>query len=112
MNTEYEAVPPSARPRHPRGCRGRRIEASVLRQREHEQRASLARPQHAGEEAFGPGAPARRHGDVLPTVDAVAGRARVVPAAALELPQQLTGLGVERVELPGRLAAEHEAAAR
>src|SRR3954453_22670902 len=83
---------------------------SVFWQREDEQRAALARPEHAGQEALRPRAPAGRHGDVLPPVDAVAARARVVPAAALELPQQLTGLGVERVELARRLAAEHEVA--
>src|SRR6266508_6788965 len=79
---------------------------SVLRQCESEQRAPVARAEHAGQEPLVPRAPARRHGDVLPPVDAVGARARVVAAAALELPQQLTRLGVERVELAARLAAE------
>src|SRR3954451_19521478 len=82
----------------------------LLRQREGEQRAPLAGPEHPGEEPFRPRAPAGRHGDVLPSVDAVAARAAVVAAAALELPQLLSGARVERVELAGRLAREHEVA--
>ena len=70
------------------------------------------RPRACRQEALGPGAPSGRHGDVLPAVDAVARRAAVVAAAALELPQQLPGLGVERVELARGLAGEHEVAAR
>src|SRR5215208_8359760 len=84
----------------------------LLRQREGEQRASLARPEHAGQEPLSPRAPAGRHGDVLPSVDAVGGRAAVVAAATLELPQQVPATGVERVELSGRFAGEDEAAAR
>src|SRR3954447_26373985 len=83
-----------------------------LRQREGEQRAALARPEHSGQEPFRPRAPAGRHGDVLPSVDAVAGRAAVVAAAALELPQLLAGGRVERVELAGRLARANEGVAR
>src|SRR3954471_23956134 len=83
-----------------------------LRQREGEERASLARPEHSGQEALRPRAPAGRHGDVLPSVDAVAARAAVVAAAALELPQLLSRARIERVELAGRLAREHEVAAR
>src|SRR3954468_11784665 len=83
-----------------------------LRQREGEQRAPLARPEHPGQEPFRPRAPAGRHGDVLPSVDAVAARAAVVAAAALELPQLLSAARVERVELAGRLAREHEVAGR
>src|SRR5215213_8532764 len=84
----------------------------LLRQREGEQRAPLAGAEHPGQEPFRPRAPAGRHGDVLPSVDAVAARAAVVAAAALELPQLLSGGRVERVELAGRLAREHEIAAR
>src|SRR3954449_2013 len=83
-----------------------------LRQREGEQRAPLARPEHPGQEPFRPRTPAGRHGDVLPSVDAVAARAAVVAAAALELPQLVSGARVERVELAGRLTGEDEAAAR
>src|SRR3954464_5793636 len=83
-----------------------------LRQREGEQRAPLARPEHPGQEPFRPRAPAGRHGDVLPSVDAVAGRAAVVAAAALELPQLLAGGRVEPGRLAGRLAREHEVVAR
>src|SRR3954467_14642693 len=84
----------------------------VLRQREREQRAALTGAELSGQEALGPRAPAGRHGDVLPAVDAVGARARVVAAAALELPEQVAALGVERVELTGGLSAEHEPAAR
>src|SRR3954453_22104004 len=91
---------------------GSPVKRQSLRKREREQRAALAGSEHAGQEAFGPGAPAGGHGDVLPSVDAVRARAAVVAAAALGLPQLVAGLGVERVELAGRLAAEHEAAAR
>src|SRR5918998_6140145 len=84
----------------------------LLRQREGEQRAALARSEHPGQEALGPGSPAGRHGDVLPSVDAVGRRAAVVAAAALELEQQVAAVGVEPVELAGWLASEHEAAAR
>src|SRR3954453_11028868 len=84
----------------------------VLRQREREQRAALAGAELPGQEALGPGAPAGRHGDELPAIDLVAARARVVAAAALELPEQVAALGVEGVELTRRLAAEHQAAAR
>src|SRR3954452_24625915 len=83
-----------------------------LRQREGEQRAPLARSEHSGQEPFRPRAPAGRHGEVLPSVDAVAGRAAVVAAAALELPQLVSRARVERVELAGRLAREDEVAAR
>src|SRR3954451_11402777 len=84
----------------------------VLREREDEQRAPLAGAEHPGQEPLGPGAPAGRHGDVLPAVDAVAARAAVVAAAALELPQQLAGVGVQGVELTRRLTGEHEVPAR
>src|SRR5690242_15767139 len=83
----------------------------VLGQREDEQRAPLAGTEHPGQEPLGPGAPARRHRDVLPAVDAVAARAAVVAAPALELVEQVTGLRVQGVELARRLAAEHESAA-
>src|SRR3954469_3636415 len=99
-------------PRHPpnrRGVSGYR-ERLVLREREREQRAALAGAELSGQEALGPGAPAGRHGDELPAVDLVGARARVVAAAALELPEQVARLGVERVELTGRLAAEQEVA--
>src|SRR3954452_25529915 len=85
--------------------------AELLRQREGEQRAALTGPEHSGEEPFGPRAPPRWHCDVLATVHAVRARAAVVAAAALELPQLIARLGVDRPVLPGRLAAEHEAAA-
>src|SRR3954447_9537463 len=84
----------------------------LLRQREREQRAPLAGAEHAGQEALGPGAPAGRHGDELPAVHLVGARARVVTAAALELPQQVARLRVERVELTGGLAPEDEVAGR
>src|SRR6187549_3895494 len=77
---------------------------------EHDQGAAVAGAEHAGQEPFGPSAPADRHGDVLPAVDAVGGRAAVVAAAALELPQLFAGPGVERVELPGGLTGEHQVA--
>src|SRR3954468_9470523 len=86
--------------------------AELLRQREREQRAALTGPEHPGQEPFGPRAPPGRHRDVLATVDAVGGRAAVVAAPALELPQLVAGLGVERPVLARRLAAEDEAAAR
>src|SRR3954453_5217135 len=92
---------------HDRGC----TRGLFLGQREDEQRAALARTEHAGQEPLGPGAPAGRHGDVLPAVDAVAARAAVVATAALELPQLLAGAGVERVELARGLAGEDEVAA-
>src|SRR3954469_11642800 len=101
-------------PRHPpnrRGVSGYR-ERLVLREREREQRAALAGAELSGQEALGPGAPAGRHGDELPAVDLVGARARVVAAAALELPEQVARLGVEGVELTRRLAAEDEVAAR
>src|SRR4051812_4188773 len=41
----------------------------LLRQREGEQRASLAGSEHPGQEPFRPRAPPGRHGDVLPSVD-------------------------------------------
>src|SRR3954453_5225065 len=82
----------------------------VLRQREREQRAALTGAELSGQEALRPRAPAGRHGDELPAVDAVAARARVVAAAALELPEQVTAAGVERVELARRLAGEHDVA--
>jgi hypothetical protein len=53
----------------------------------------VGRPEHAGQEPFGPSAPPDRHGDVLPSVDAVGRRAAVVAASTLELPQQLPGAG-------------------
>src|SRR3954451_11952683 len=80
----------------------------VLRQREREQRAALTGAELSGQEALGPRAPAGRHGDELPAVDLVGARARVVAAAALELPEQVAAVRVEGVELTGRLAAEHE----
>src|SRR6185369_950701 len=91
----------------------RRLVCPVLRLREGEdhQRASVPGPEHAGEEPLGPSAPADRHGDVLPAIDGVGRRAAVVTAPALELPQQLAGAGVERVELPGGLPGEHQVAA-
>src|SRR3954471_7126375 len=67
---------------------------SALREREGEQRAALAGPEHAGQEALGPGAPAGRHGDELPAVHLVGARARVVATAALELPEQVARLRV------------------
>src|SRR5215207_1608140 len=73
---------------------------------EDEQRAAVAGTEHAGEEPLGPPAPANRHGDVLPSVDAVCHRAAVVAATALELPQLLPGAGVERDELSGGLPGE------
>src|SRR3954447_23087661 len=88
------------------------LTAELLRQREGEQRAALTGPEHPGQEPFGPRAPPGRHRDVLATVEAVRGRAAVVAAAALELPQLTARLGVERPVLAGRLAAEDEAAAR
>ena len=51
-------------------------------------------PEHLGQEPLGPAAPAGRRDDVLLPVDAVRRRAAVVAAAALELPQQLTAVGV------------------
>src|SRR5690349_18787612 len=128
---------PSARPKSPASHRRERLSTSApmamhaiklsmpssrklmnhltpclsLRQREREQPAALAGSQHPGEEALGPRAPPGRHGDVLPSVDAVGRRAAVVTAAALEMPQQLPGVGVEGVVLPGRLTAEHQTAA-
>src|SRR3954453_1897090 len=93
---------------HDRGC----TRGLFLGQREDEQRAALAGAEHPGQEPLGPRAPAGRHGDVLPAVDAVAARAAVVAAAALELPEQLAGPGVEGVELTRGLAREHEVAAR
>src|SRR6185436_8005098 len=80
----------------------------LLRKGEDDQRASVAGPEHAGEEPLGPPAPADRHGDVLAAVDAVGRRAAVVTAPALELPQLLPGAGVEGVELPGRFAGEDQ----
>src|SRR4051794_7279223 len=99
---------------HPSAGRGVSddIATSVLREREREQRAALAGAELPGQEALGPGAPAGRHGDELPAVDLIGARARVVAAAALELPEQVAALGVEGVELTRRLAAEHQAAAR
>src|SRR3954454_6566046 len=99
---------------HPSAGRGVSDETRllVLREREREQRAALAGPELPGQEALGPGAPAGRHGDVLPAVDAVGARARVVAAAALELPEQVAGVGVEGVELTRGLSAEDEPAAR
>src|SRR4051812_36433631 len=100
-------------PRHPpnrRGVSGYR-ERLVLREREREQRAALASAELPGQEALGPGAPAGRHGDELPAVDLVGARARVVAAAALELPEQVAAVRVEGVELTRRLAAEHQATA-
>src|ERR671928_859039 len=82
----------------------------LLREGEGEQAAALAGAEHAGQEAFGPGAPAGGPGDELRAVDAVGRGAAVVAAAALELPQVVAGLGVERVELAGGLAAEDEVA--
>src|SRR4051794_13638525 len=87
------------------------IGRSLLRQGEGEQGAALAGAEHAWQEAFGPGAPAGGRGDELLAVDAVGAGARVVAAAALELPQQFAGLGVQRVELAGGLAAEDQVAA-
>src|ERR671926_1095938 len=82
----------------------------LLREAEGKYVCALAGADHAGQEAFGPGAPAGGHGDVLLAVDAVGAGAGVVVAAALELPEQVAGLGVERVELAGGLAAEDEVA--
>src|SRR4051794_22743746 len=84
--------------------------ALELRKGEDDQRAAVAGAQHAGEEPLGPSTPADRHGDVLPTVDAVGRRAAVVTTPALELPEQLPGAGVQRVELARRLAGEHQVA--
>src|SRR5215210_3291458 len=67
-----------------------------FREGEDDHRAAVAGAEHAGEEPLGPPAPADRHGDVLPAVDAVGRRAAVVTTAALELPQQLPAAGVER----------------
>src|SRR3954447_17504219 len=99
---------------HPSAGRGVSDETRllVLREREREQRAALAGAELPGQEALGPGAPAGRHGDELPAVDLVGARARVVAAAALELPEQVAALGVEGIELTRRLAAEHQAATR
>src|SRR3954451_12783580 len=77
-----------------------------FREGEDDQGASVPRAEHAGEEPLGPSAPTDRHGDVLPSVDHVGGRAAVVATSALELPQQLPGAGVERVELPGGFTGE------
>src|SRR4051812_29301826 len=93
------------------GPRGVKVDPRlILRKREDEQRAPLAGAEHPRQEPFRPGAPAGRHGDVLPSVDAVAARAAVVAAAALELPQQVARPGVEGVELTGGLTGEHEVA--
>src|SRR3954454_16179515 len=75
---------------------------SGLREGEDDQRAAVAGAEHPGEEPLGPPAPPDRDGDVLPAVDHVGRRAAVVAAAALELPEQLPGAGVERVELTRR----------
>ena len=69
------------------------------RECEGDQRAAMAGAEHAGEEPLGPSAPADRHDDVLPAVDAVGRRAAVVTASALELPQLLAAAGVDRDEL-------------
>src|SRR5215207_352349 len=87
-------------------------ETFLFWQREDEEGVSGGRPEHAGQEPFGPSAPPDRHGDVLPSVDAVGSRAAVVAASALELPQQLPGAGVDRVELPRGFTGEHQIAAR
>src|SRR5436190_14875313 len=94
--------------------RGRSLTAFqlLLRHREGEQRAAVGRPEHLGQEPLGPATPAARRDDVLPSVDGVGRRVAVVAAAALELPQQLSAVGVPRVELPSGLPAEHEVAAR
>src|SRR4051794_29472533 len=65
------------------GGPGSPAKCESLRQGEGDQRAPLAGAEHAGQEPLRPRAPARRHGDVLPAVDAVSARARVVAAAAL-----------------------------
>src|SRR5690348_14418479 len=99
-------------PRARNAPEGGRTAGLEVRQCEGEQRVAVRRAEHHGQEAFGPAAPSARRHDVLLAVDAVRRRARVVAAAALELPQVLAALRVQRVELTGRLAAEHEPAAR
>src|SRR4051812_3043815 len=87
-----------------------RYQPLLLRQRECEQRASVGRAEHLGQEPLGPAAPPARREDVLPPVHTVGRRVAVVTAAALELEQQLTAVGVPCVELTGRLTAEHDVA--
>src|SRR3954470_6772913 len=93
--------PPLAVDLRPAGRGSRRLLAGrlLLGQGEDDQRASVAGAEHPRQEAFGPAAPADRHGDVLPAVHHVGRRAAVVAAAALELPQQLPRPGVEGVVL-------------
>src|SRR6201991_4275984 len=81
-----------------------------VRQGEGDQRAAVAGAEHSGEDALEPAAPADRHDHVLLSVDAVGRAAAVMPAAAVELPQLLAGVGVERGELSGRGACEHQVA--
>src|SRR5215207_366128 len=84
----------------------------LFRQREDEESVSSGRPEHSRYEPFGPSAPPDRHGYVLSSVDAVGSWAAVVAASTLELPQMLPGARIECVELPRRLAGEHEVATR
>src|SRR5690242_21874184 len=81
-------------------------------QGEGEQGRPVRSAEHPGDEPFDPAAPSGRHGDVLPPADAVGTRAAVMAASALEAPQVLPGAGVERVEVPARLAGEHEVTRR
>jgi hypothetical protein len=87
------------------------LQLCLFRQREDKESVSAWRPEHVGCEPFDPSAPPGRHGDVLPSVDAVGCWVVVVAASRLELPQQLAGLRIEGVELPRRFADEHEVAA-
>src|SRR5947209_8118107 len=66
------------------------VARTLLRQREREQRGSARLRERPGVEPLGPGAVSDGNCDELPSVDAVAARARVVPAAARVLEQQLS----------------------
>src|SRR5262245_2760952 len=76
--------------------------------REREQSVAVGSAHHARRDPFDPTTPADRYCDVLPSVDAVGRWTAVVSASGLELPQQLTGPGVQRIELSRRGSAEHQ----
>src|SRR5215213_11407090 len=91
---------------------GTRHVCLLLGQGKREDTGSVGAAHEAGEESLDPRAPSDGDDYVLPSVHAVRRRARVVAASALELPQMLPSLRIERVEYALRRAGEHEVARR
>src|SRR5439155_19107615 len=71
---------------------------ALLRHRERKHHGATRLGQGPGIEPLGPGTVSDGTGYVLPPVDGVGAGARVVAAAAGELPEQISAAGIERPE--------------